>query len=70
MHSRHHRDNIVTRKQIEGRMTEVEGKITEVAGKLVGNERLEEKGKAENIAGKHEAARANLKDDLKKLAGS
>ena len=51
-------------------MKEAEGKIKEVAGKLVGNEHLEEKGKAEKIAGKHEAARADLKDDIKKLAGA
>ena len=31
---------------------------------------LEEKGKAEKIAGKHEAARADLKEDIKKLAGA
>ena len=60
----------MTKKQIEGHLKEAEGKIKEVAGKLVGNERLEEKGKAEKIAGKHEAARADLKDDIKKLAGA
>jgi uncharacterized protein YjbJ (UPF0337 family) len=49
---------------------QVEGKIKEVTGKLVGNERLEENGKTEKIAGKHEAARADLKDDIKKLAGA
>jgi len=51
-------------------LKEAEGKIKEVAGKLVGNERLEEKGKAEKIAGKHAAARADLKEDIKKLAGA
>lgn len=55
---------------VKGHMKEAEGKIKEVAGKVVGNERLEEKGKAEKIAGKHEAARADLKDDIKKLAGA
>jgi uncharacterized protein YjbJ (UPF0337 family) len=49
-------------------MKEAEGKIKEVTGKLFGNERLEEKGKAEKLAGKHEAARADLKADIKKLA--
>ena len=53
---------------IKGHVKEVEGRIKEVAGKLVGNERLEAKGKAEKIAGKHEAARADLKEDIKKLA--
>ena len=58
----------MNKKHFQGHVKEVEGKIREVAGKLVGNERLEEKGKAESIAGKHEAARADLKDDIKKLA--
>jgi len=53
---------------VKGHVKEAEGKIKEVVGKLVGNERLEEKGKAEKLAGKHEAARADLTDDIKKLA--
>lgn len=60
----------MTRPHAKGQMKEAEGKIKEVAGKLVGNERLEEKGKAEKIAGRHQAARADLKEDIKKLAGS
>ena len=59
-----------TKDQAKGKLENLKGKIKEVAGKLVGNERLEEKGKAEKIAGKHEAARADLKDDIKKLAGA
>jgi uncharacterized protein YjbJ (UPF0337 family) len=51
-------------------LKEAEGKVKEVTGKLVGNERLEEKGKAEKLAGKHQAARADLKDDIKKLSGA
>lgn len=60
----------MTKKQIEGHLREAEGKVKEVTGKLVGNKRLEEKGKAEKLAGKHEAARADLKGDIKKLAGA
>ena len=60
----------MSKQHLKGHMKEAEGKIKEVAGKLVGNERLEEKGKAEKIAGKHQAARADLKDDIKKLAGA
>jgi uncharacterized protein YjbJ (UPF0337 family) len=56
------------KKHMKGHVKEAEGKIKEVAGKLVGNERLEQKGKAEKLAGKHEAARAGLKEDIKKLA--
>jgi len=58
----------MSKQHLKGHMKEAEGKIKEVAGKLVGNERLEDKGKAEKIAGKHQAARADLKDDIKKLA--
>ena len=58
----------MSKAHVKGHMKEAEGKIKEVAGKLVGNERLEEKGKAEKIAGKHAAARADLKEDVKKLA--
>jgi len=60
----------MTKAHVKGHMKEAEGKIKEVAGKLAGNERLEAKGKAEKIAGKHEAARADLKEDIKKLAGA
>ena len=60
----------MNKQKLKGQMKEAEGKIKEVAGKLVGNERLEEKGKAEKLAGKHEAARADLKEDIKKLAGA
>jgi uncharacterized protein YjbJ (UPF0337 family) len=58
----------MSKAHVKGHMKEAEGKIKEVAGKLVGNERLEETGKAEKIAGKHAAARAELKEDIKKLA--
>ena len=60
----------MSKAHVKGHMKEAEGKIKEVAGKLVGNERLEEKGKAEKVAGKHEAARAELKEDIRKLAGA
>ena len=43
----------MSKQHLKGHVKEAEGKIKEVAGKLVGNERLEEKGKAEKIAGKH-----------------
>ena len=55
-------------KHVKGHVKEAEGKIKEVTGKLVGNEKLEAKGKAEKLSGKHEAARADLKADIKKLA--
>ena len=41
----------MTNTHVKGHLKEAEGKIKEVTGKLVGNERLEEKGKAEKLAG-------------------
>lgn len=58
----------MNKNAVKGHVKEAEGKVKEVAGKLVGNEKLEEKGKAEKNAGKHQAARADLKEDIKKLA--
>ena len=60
----------MSKQHLKGHVKEAEGKIKEIAGKLVGNEHLEAKGKAEKIAGKHQAARADLKDDIRKLAGA
>jgi uncharacterized protein YjbJ (UPF0337 family) len=37
----------MSKAHVKGHMKEAEGKIKEVAGKLVGNERMEAKGKAE-----------------------
>ena len=40
----------MNKNQVKGRVKEVEGMIKEVAGKLVGNEKLEQKGKVQKIA--------------------
>lgn len=55
----------INKDQVKGRVTEVKGKIKEVAGKLVGNEKLEAKGKAQNIAGKARAKFGDVKKDMK-----
>ena len=51
--------------QVQGRAKEVKGKIKEVAGKLVGNEKLEEKGKIQKTVGQAQAAIGDLKKDVK-----
>ena len=51
--------------QVEGRVKEAKGKIKEVAGKLVGNERLEAKGKVQKTLGKAQAKFGDVKHDLK-----
>ncbi|MHB1942594.1 MAG: CsbD family protein [Acidiferrobacteraceae bacterium] len=56
----------MNRDQFKGRNHEAEGQIKEVTGKVVGNKKLEEKGKVHKIAGKVQADYGDLKEDLKK----
>jgi uncharacterized protein YjbJ (UPF0337 family) len=56
--------------QVKGRVKEAEGKIKEVAGKLVGNEKLEEKGKTQKILGEAQAKFGDVKKDVKDAAKS
>jgi uncharacterized protein YjbJ (UPF0337 family) len=55
----------INKHQVKGRVKEVKGMIKEVAGKLVGNEKLEEKGRVQKILGEAEAAVGDIKQDVK-----
>jgi uncharacterized protein YjbJ (UPF0337 family) len=55
----------MNKDQVKGRTKEAEGKIKEVAGKLVGNEKLEEKGKIQKVLGKAQAKFGDVKKDVK-----
>ncbi len=55
----------MNKNQVKGRVKEVEGMIKEVAGKLVGNEKLEEKGKVQKILGEAQAAVGDITQDVK-----
>jgi uncharacterized protein YjbJ (UPF0337 family) len=55
----------MNKNQVKGRVKEVEGMIKEVAGKLVGNEKLEEKGKVQKILGEAQAAFGDITQDVK-----
>ena len=55
----------MNKNQVKGRVTEVKGMIKEVAGKLVGNEKLEEKGKVQKIRGEAQAKFGDVKQDVK-----
>ena len=55
----------MNKDQVKGRVKEAEGKIKEVTGKLVGNEKLEAKGKVQNILGKAQATFGDIKQDVK-----
>jgi uncharacterized protein YjbJ (UPF0337 family) len=58
----------MNKDQVKGRVKEAEGKMKELAGKLVGNEKLEAKGKAEKILGKAQAKFGDVKKDVKDAA--
>ena len=55
----------MNKTQINGRVDEVGGMIKEVTGKLVGNEKLEKKGKIQKIVGEAKAAVGDVKQDAK-----
>ncbi len=55
----------MNKHQVKGRVKEVKGMIKEVAGKLVGNEKLEAKGKVQKVLGEAEAKIGDIKQDVK-----
>ena len=58
----------MNRDQMKGRIKETKGKAQQVAGNIVGNKRLEEKGRMQKNLGKVQAAYGDAKNDLKKGA--
>ena len=57
----------MNKDQVKGRVNEAKGNIKEVAGKLVGNEKLEAKGKVQKIVGNVQAKFGDVKKDVKDL---
>ena len=51
--------------QVDGRTDQAKGKIKEVTGKVVGNERLQGEGLADQASGKTEAAYGDAKEKVK-----
>ena len=51
--------------QVKGQSKEVGGMIKEVTGKIVGNEKLEQKGKNQKVRGEAQAAIGDIKADVK-----
>lgn len=60
----------MNKDQVKGRVEQTSGKVKEVAGKLVGNDRLQSEGMAEQVKGKVQAgygdAKENAKDKINK----
>ena len=51
----------MNKDKIKARVEETKGKTKEVAGKVVGDEKLEQKGKIQNTGGKVQAGYGDLK---------
>ena len=56
----------MNKDQIKGRAKEIVGNIKTAAGKLVGNKKLEEKGKIEKAVGTVQSAYGDLKNAVDK----
>ncbi len=57
----------MNKTQVKGKVKEAKGFIKEVTGKLVGNEKLEAKGKVQKILGEAQAKIGDLKQRAKEL---
>jgi uncharacterized protein YjbJ (UPF0337 family) len=55
----------VNKDQVKGQIKEVGGMIKEVTGKVIGNEKLEQKGKNQKVRGEAQAAIGDIKADVK-----
>jgi uncharacterized protein YjbJ (UPF0337 family) len=55
----------MNKDQIKGRVNEAKGTVKEAAGKLVGNEKLEVKGKVQKVVGKAQAKFGDVKKHVK-----
>jgi uncharacterized protein YjbJ (UPF0337 family) len=58
----------MNKTQVKGRVKEAQGFIKEVAGKLVGNEKLEAKGKVQKILGEAQAEIGDMKQHAQEHA--
>jgi uncharacterized protein YjbJ (UPF0337 family) len=57
----------VNKDQVKGRVREAQGTIKQAVGKLVGNQKLEAKGKVQKVVGRTQAKIGDLKSDVKSV---
>lgn len=55
----------MNKDQVKGRTKELEGKINEVTGEVLGDKKLEVKGKIQQIGGEARAKLGDVKQDVK-----
>lgn len=51
--------------RVEGSVEQAKGKVKEVAGKVIGDTKLENEGKADQVAGKVQNTIGGIKDTLR-----
>ncbi len=55
----------MNKDQVKGRVEQAKGSVKEAAGKVVGNQRLEDEGRADKAAGKVQSTYGDVKKDVK-----
>ncbi|HSI48507.1 MAG TPA: CsbD family protein [Ideonella sp.] len=55
----------MNKDQVQGRVEDAKGKIKEATGKAVGNERLKNEGRVDQVAGKTQASVGDAKEKVK-----
>lgn len=59
----------MNKDRIEGSMEQAKGKVKELVGKAAGDSKLENEGKADQVAGKLKNTVGGIKDAVKEAAG-
>jgi len=60
----------MNKDQIKGRVEQAKGNVKQAAGKVVGNDRLQTEGLADEVKGKVQAGFGDAKEDAKDKAKS
>lgn len=58
----------MNKDQVDGRVEQVKGKVAQVTGAVIDNDKMEAKGKADQIAGKVKANFGDAKEAVKDKA--
>jgi uncharacterized protein YjbJ (UPF0337 family) len=69
--TRHHRSRcswskLMNKDQFKGKVDQLKGLIKETTGRLIGNQRLENEGKAQNATGDIQETVGDIKEDIKR----
>ena len=57
----------VNKDQVNGRVKDAQGTVKQAVGKLVGNQKLEAKGRVQKVVGRTQAKIGDLKSDVKSV---